>query len=520
MSRRALLAAALVVAASAAPAQSTNFPVRTYVVSAGLNNGLSTGASTRPSLSASGTEVAFDSVATNLTLDTNGEVRDVFLRNVPADETRLISQAPNGDGADGPSSNASLGGSVVAFQSDATNLVAGDGNGLRDVFARGKKGPVVRVSVAAGGGDPNGPSADADISADGRFIAFISSASNLVPNDGNNLPDVFVRDLTTGSTVLVSQRGGVPADGPSSAPAISPDGGFVSFSSVAKNLVDNDANDLQDVFLADLKRARVERVSVSGSEREQNRSVIEPFPQISDVARGGRFVTFDSDATNLVKGDRNRDTDVFVRDRKRGRTQRVSLDRFGFEGDNDSFNPSISPDGRFVVFQSFASRLAPGGGPKEDVFLYDRAIFAPTVLSVGSHGQRRAKELARQLLQRPKISSNGLLAAFSSTAPNLVGGDDNKAEDIFLRVTVPGKAKLVAGLRGTVRSRTPQLRLSADDHQVTDFLCTLDGVRIVCGRKTTLPRIGPGQHVLKVRAGGPGMLFQTTPLVRVFRVAG
>jgi Tol biopolymer transport system component len=520
MKRRVLIAATFAVALSAAPARSTSLPIRTYAVSAGVNNGSATGASTRPSLSASGTKVAFDSVATNLALDPNGDVRDVFVRDVPADTTRLVSQGPTAEPANGPSSHAAIGGSVVAFQSEASNLVAGDGNGLRDIFARGESGPVVRVSVSADGGDPNGLSSDADISSDGRYVAFVSAASNLVPGDDNGVADVFVRDLKNGSTVRVSERGGADGDGASTAPAISPDGGFVSFASAAKNLVNDDGNGVQDVFLADLGRARIERMSVSSAEREQNRAVIEPFPQISDVSRDGRFVAFDSDATNLVKGDRNRDTDVFVRDRRAGTTGRVSIDKFGFEADNDSFNPSISPTGRFVVFQSFASRLAPGDGPKEDVFLYDRERFAPTVLSVGSHGQKREKEIARQLLQRPRINENGLLAAFTSTAPNLVADDDNKAEDVFLRVTAAPKARIVRGASGTVRGPRPKVVLSADDRRVTDFLCNLDGVRIACGRRTTLPRIGPGQHVLRVRAGGPGMLFQTAPLLRVFRVSG
>lgn len=510
---RALTLAALGAALLATPASSTSLPERTFSMSLGVNNGLADGASTRPALSADGKEIAFDSVATNLTLDANGAVRDIFLRDVVANATRLITQAPNGDAANGPSSHAAIGGNVVAFQSDASNLVPGDGNGLRDVFARGARGPVVRVSEAAGGGDPNGVSSDADVSADGRYVVFVSAASNLVPGDTNGVVDVFVRDLVAGSTQRVTD-----GNGPSAAPAISPDGGYVSFASAASNLVSGDDNGVQDVFMADLVRSRIERVSVSSSEREQNRAVIEPFPQVSDLSRDGLFVVFDSDATNLVRGDRNRDTDVFLRNTRRDVTIRVSLDKYGFEADNDSFNPSISPDGRFTVFQSFASRLAEGDGPKEDVFVYDRAIGAPTVLSVGARGQRRGKETSAQLLQRPRISADGRIAAFTSTASNLVADDANRVEDVFLRVTVPARAR-ISGLAAVERTPRPTLRLSADDRRVREFLCELDGVRVRCGRRTTLPRIGPGAHVLRVWAGGPGMLYQRPPVVRRFRVA-
>ncbi len=498
MSARVFAASALLALAVAAPAEPASFPVRTFAVSSTPNGSVADGASTRPAMSASGDLVAFDSTATNLAVDPNGAVRDVFARLPRTGTTYLVSQAPSG-GADGPSSHAAVGGGAVVFQSDATNLVDGDTNGVRDVFARTGTGPVVRISVADGGAQADGPSGNADVSADGRFAVFVSTARNLVAGDADGDEDVFLRDLRAGRTRRIAQG---------TAPAISPDGRFVSYYSGT------------DVMLADTERGTSEVISVSSSEVKQNASVVAPFSQVSDVSRDGRLVVFDSDATNLVPNDRNRDTDVFVRDRGTGQTRRVSVDKFGFEADNDSFYPSISPDGRFVVFDSFASNLAAGDGPGEDAFVYDRVRKAPITASVGAEGQRRGRELTRQILQRPRVSADGRVVAFTSTAPNLIGRDGNRAEDVFLRLAAPPKVRIVRGPRGVVRSDRPLLQLAADDPHVREFICSLNGVRIRCDRRSRLPRLGPGRHVLEVRAGGPGMLFQAEPVRRRYRIAG
>ena len=516
---RVAIVAGLLLAASVATARSEEIAVRTAVISAGADGGAASGASTRPAISASGDIVAFDSVAQNLTAVVPGSARQVYRRAIPSPAAELVSQAPGGEAGNGDSSHAAVGGSLVAFHSDASNLVPGDGNGARDVFARRPGEGVFRVSVATDGSEANGPSGDADVSDDGRFVVFVSQASNLVPDDTNGVADIFVRDLRMGTTRRVSQSAdGVQADLASAAPAISPDGGFVSFSSSARNLAAGGGNGVPDVYLATLATARIERVSVDNRRRQQNAAVVAPFAQVSDVSRGGRYVVFDSDATNLVKGDRNRDTDVFVRDRARGRTERVSVDKFGFEADNDSFYPSISPNGRFVAFDSFATNLAEGDGPKEDAFVYDRRVRAPIVASVGHEGQRRGRELRRQILQRPRITSDARLVAFTSTARNLVDGDVNEAEDVFLRLTNPGRVRVVTPPRRTRGAERLLFRMIADDPQIREYLCTLNGVRIRCDEVMRLPRLGPGRHRLVIRAGGPGALYQDRPRVVRYRI--
>jgi Tol biopolymer transport system component len=496
----ATLAAALL-AMFATAAWPAKVRERTVRLAEGVNGTDADGFTRQPALNGRGTLVAFASAASNLTLDLNGRVEDVFLRDMAGNRTRVVSEGVGGVGSDGPSDSPVIDGpgDRVAFVSAATNLVRGDANGHRDVFARQRFGPVERVSVAADGGDPNGTSFSPDISGDGTRIAFVSDASNLVAGDTDGAPDVFVRDLTAGTTTLVAAG---------TAPAISPDGRYVSYFAEA------------NVFLKDLQTGKVTLVSVSSSGRRQNKSVIEPFAQVSDVSKVGLFVAFDSDATNLVRGDRNRDTDVFVRDVRRRTTARVSLDVSGREGDNDSFFPRITPDGRYVAFESFAGNLSQDDAPREDVFVYDRGRFAPSLVDVGDIGQRRRPERIKQLLQRPAITNDGTLAAFTTTAGNLVPGDRNGREDAFLRIMRRPSAKILAGPSGVVRTRRPFYRLGADDRRARRFICSLETGRIPCGRSGRLPALRPGPHVFNVRAGGAGMLFQDVPVTRKFFVAG
>ena len=514
----ALVAVLAAVGGPGAPAGAISLRDRTFIASLADGGASADGASTRPAVSAAGQVVAFDSVATNLTADPNGAIRDVFARSQQG-ETVLVSIAPGGTGGDGASYAAAVGGSTIAFESDASNLVAGDGNGTTDVFARVGAGPVQLVSAALGGASADGRSGSADVSGNGRTIVFVSSATNLVPGDRNGVADVFVRDLATGVTRRISpSRDRGEANGASAAPSISGDGRYVVFASRASNLVPGDTNGVQDVFRVDLAADRVTRVSVSTRGDQQDEAVMEPRSQMSGISRDGRYVVFDSDAANLAPRDRNRATDIFVRDLRAGRTLRISVDEFGVEADDDSFNPTLSGNGRYVVFASSAERLAPGDGPGEDVFIYDLRTFAPSVISVGTRGARRLRERGRDLMQRPAVTDRGNLVAFTSTASNLAPRDRNAAEDVFLRITAPPRARIARGPRGVVRERRPRLRLRADDPQARDFICRLDRVRIRCGRNGRLPRLARGPHVLRVLAGGPGMLFQRTPVVRRFRV--
>lgn len=516
MNRRSCLIAALLVGAVlAAPAGGVSIPERTERVS-GAPSGSADGASTRPAISPGGELVAFESVAANLTADGNGAVKDVFLRDTGTGTLSLLSTGRDGSPADGPSEAPALaGGGIVVFASAASNLVEGDTNGVSDVFIRRPGAPIERVSVTSAGGQADGASFEPDVSRDGRFVVFTSRATNLVAHDANPTEDVFIRDLRDRTTRRLSERDGASAGGRSRLPAISPDGTHVSFASTGDELVTGDTNGVADVFLAEVRTGAVRRVSVNSRERQQNRAVEEPFVIVSDVSDGGRYVAFDSDATNLAARDRLH-TDVFVRDVRRGVTSLASLGRTGKQGNNDSYYPSISRDGRYVAFTSFASNLVRPDARGEDLFVFDRSARVGTLLTVTSRGGTRGREASAQLLRRVALADSARSAAFTSTA-NLASGQTAVVQDVYVRRAAPPEGRIVSGPRGTVRSRRPRLRLSADDPRAT-FVCRLDGRSFVCPRNGRLPRLSRGRHRLVVRATGPGMLPDPTPPVRTFRV--
>ena len=275
-------------------------------------------------------------------------------------------------------------GRFVAFKSDATNLVPGDTNRYEDVFVHDRKtGNTRRVSVTSGGAQGNGSSFEPVISAGGRFVAFGSFATNLVPGDTNDYEDVFVHDRRTGKTWRVSvSSGGSQGNVYSYGPAISPGGRFVAFSSSATNLVPRDTNDSGDVFVHDRRTGTTERVSVSSDGAQGNQQSSQPA-----ISPGGRFVAFSSQATKLVPGDTNRWDDVFVHDRRTGTTERVSVSSGGAQGNKGSGSPTISPGGRFVAFSSAATNLVPGDtNGLIDVFVRDRRTGTTERVSVGSGG--------------------------------------------------------------------------------------------------------------------------------------
>ncbi len=326
-------------------------------------------------------------------------------------------------------------GRYVAFGSFATDLVPGDGNGVQDVYVRDVSSETTTpVSVNTSGGLSGGNSAS--ISADGRYVAFASSATDLVPGDGNGVPDVFVRDLQTDSTsrVSVDTAGGDP-NAISFGPSISADGRYVAFRSDASDLVVGDGNGFPDFFVRDLQTVYTTRVSVDTAGGDQNASSF-GSPSIS---ADGRYVAFGSLASDLVAGDGNGAVDVFVRDLQSGVTTRVSVDTAGGDPNGQSFfDVSMSGDGRYVAFTSEASDLVPGdGNGARDVFVRDLLLSRTIRLSQRMfHGEADGPSVL------PSISQDGRYVAFDSEATNLVDGDENGFRDVFVKyarvVTVTG----------------------------------------------------------------------------------
>jgi Tol biopolymer transport system component len=382
-------------------------------------------------ISADDRYVAFHSYGINLVPGDTNAIADVFVRDRMTGTTERVSVSSGGAQADvfgsfGPAISSD--GRFVAFSSYATNLVAGDTNGLQDVFVRDRMlGTTERVSVDSAGVQGNDESSSCAISEDGRFVAFASVATNLVAGDTNNKQDIFVRDRMTGTTTRASVgAGGAQANDTSHfGPSISADGRCVVFGSSATNLVAGDTNAVNDVFLRDRMTATTERVSVS-SGGVQGNAACSPWTAVSD---DGQYVAFASTATNLVAGDTNASDDLFVRDRMAGTTERASVATGGAQGNGGCNYPAISSDGRYVAFQSFSSNLVAGDtNAFEDVFLRDRMAATTERVSVDSFGAQ-----GNGPSSFTSLSVDGSYVAFVSAASNLVVGDTNFLPDIFVR---------------------------------------------------------------------------------------
>jgi len=385
-----------------------------------------------PSLSADGRFVAFSSYSTNLVpFDTNG-TKDVFVRNRVTGQTERVSVA--GDGTQGndmsQSPSISNDGVLVAFMTTATNLVPGDTNNLADIYVFDRSSGVPsRISIGIGGSQSNGSSSAPNISTDGRFVAFQSEASNLVANDTNYSYDCFVHDRTMGVTERVSvSSSGEQGNGWSGYPVLSADGRFVVFRSFAGNLVPGDANGVPDIFIHDRQTHVTERVSIATDGTEGNGQ-----GNIATVSADGRYVAFDTQASNLAPNDVNSTYDVFVRDRLAGTTDLVSVNSLGEQANADSFLPMVSDDGRYVTFASAAGNLVPDDtNAKWDVFLHDRWTGITERVSVGSAGEQGNG--SSYAAYGSPMTQDGRLIVFLSEASNLTPGDANGKDDIFLRV--------------------------------------------------------------------------------------
>jgi Tol biopolymer transport system component len=382
--------------------------------------------SSDPALSADGQFVVFGSSATNLVAGDTNAMPDVFVRDLQTGITTRASVDSNGAQANGGSSHpfVSADGRYVLFESDATNLVPDDTNGKTDVFIHDRQsGVTARLSVAASGEQANDTSFAAALSADGNYSAFSSKASNLVPDDTNGTYDIFVRDLQTGTVTRVSvDSNGGQANGTSFYPSLSGDGRYITFESDAMDLVPGDTNGITDVFVRDVQAGTTTRVSVSSSGTQGDK-----YSANSSISTDGRYVVFHAIATTLVPGDTNGATDVFVHDLQMGTTTRVSVDSDGAQGNGGSQNPAISEDGRYIVFDSCANNLIPDDDGLCDVFVHDMQSGATARVSVDSSGVQ-----ANGFSSHPSVSADGQYIAFDSNATNLVSGDTNDQADIFV----------------------------------------------------------------------------------------
>ncbi|MDO8736051.1 MAG: hypothetical protein Q7K29_03105 [Thermoleophilia bacterium] len=407
-------------------------------------------ASANPDISADGRLVVFESDATNLVVGSTNGARTIYIKDTGTGVTTRVSSDTAGVNGNKDSDNPSISGDgrFVAFDSIATNLVPGDtgsqcvsasGTNINcpDVFIKNLDTGETRLVSASVAGEPgNRESQQPAISADGRFVAFRSSAANLVAGDTNGKADVFLKDMQTGAVTRVSVTAdGIEGNEDSEMASISADGRFVAFHSLSATLAPDDANGKMDVFLKDMQTGVLTRVSTAsdGSQGDEASG----FGALSFSANG-RFIAFDSGATNLVPDDANGKRDVFLKDMQTGATTLVSASA-GVQGAEDSYSSiAVSSDGRFVAFSSDASNLVAGdaneGKGKTDIFIRDMSTGLVGCISTATGSA--VPGLGKS--DFVSISGDGRFVAFSSEAADLVPGDTNKKADVYLKDTRSG----------------------------------------------------------------------------------
>ena len=296
---------------------------------------------------------------------------------------------------------------------------------------------IERVSLGVGSVEAVGSSGTASLSSDGSYVAFQSSASNLVPGDTNAQPDVFVRDLVarTNERISVSSTG-LQAAGGSWSPVMTPDGRFIAFDSVAMNLAPGGHLPFMDVFLHDRTTGLTERLSDGIGGVLGNNGSYRP-----SLSADGRFVAFESTASNLVAADTNHTADVFLRDRSTNSLVRVSVTSFLAQASGPSWDAKISADGRFVSFTSAAVDLVPGDtNAALDVFVHEISSAITARVSVNDGGFQALGGHSSGAM----LSSTGRFLAFSSGARNLVTNDSNSFGDVFVKDLTTGRVRLVS----------------------------------------------------------------------------
>lgn len=443
-----LLTAMALVAASASQGLAYRRPSRIRLLSLGSDgrqgNAFFGDSSRWPILTPDGRYAVFYSSADNLASDDTNERRDVFLRDLRTGEVELLSRDENGvqGNHDSYAKAITPDGRFVTLESWALNWIPNDENGA-DVWVKDRQtGDIELISVSTSGQHANDYAFGGSISADGRYVTFDSDATNLVPGTDVNgdQSDVFLRDRLLRTTKRISATsGGVQADAFSAYSYITPDGRYVSFTSRATNLAVGDTNGTYDVFVHDTQTGETTLASPAYDGAFGN-----AFSSGGQISADARFVAFTGEASNLVPHDTNDNWDVFVHDRQTGTTERVSVSSAGVQGNAMSSLSGFSSDGRFVLFQSDATNLVPGDDGTcidplgqnvncRDMFIHDRETGITERLSVSDDGAQ-----ANGYSWEPGwVGPGGELAAFMSESNNLVPGDTNAGSDVFLRERGP-----------------------------------------------------------------------------------
>lgn len=410
-------------------------------------------------ISADGRHVAFGSQAFNLVPDDSNGFSDTFVKDRLTRRMVMASRGSNGEagnshsGADQPALSAD--GRYVIFASTATTLMPTSGTFSQNIYLKDlQTGVLERISRKPDGNAANGYSASPALSADGRYAVFDSESPDLVSGDNNNRWDIFVRDRQSGQITRVSVgAAGTQATDNSRRPSLSADGRYLAYESAAPNLVAGDTNGAIDVFVRDLQSLPSLRANTSGAGTHANAASGE-----AGLSRDGRFAVFSSAATNLIDGDSNASSDVFLYDGDSATLQALSMAGASF-GNAASDSASISADGGWIVFRSAASNLVAGdGNALTDVFLRDRVSGALQRVSTGTSGAALTAGTVRSGMS---LSGDGALIAFAASDTTLIAGDTNGVDDVFVKQRLGGALTLAsasaAGTAGNGHSGAPAL---------------------------------------------------------------
>ncbi len=395
--------------------------------------------------------------------------------------TRLVSVSltnqPSSFYNAGPSLSAD--GRFVAFYGPGDDLAPGDTNNTLDVFVfDGETGKVSRVSVNSAGAEANGWSAYPNISGDGRYVVFTSYANNLVANDINDMVDVFRHDRTTGETIRVnlsnSGAEGIAPQDYGSFPTVSADGNLVAFTSGASNLVSGDTNALPDQFVRDIGASKTVRVNLK-SDGGQVGGTAYTLNSCPSISSDGRYVVFASPSSDLG-GAADSYVDIYRRDLEDEVIRLVTYARPGDAIDDHSGNPSTSTTGRYVVFQSSATTLVSGDTNGEpDIFVRDMETGSIELVSVNNAGEQANR--GSYLSFQRSISGDGRYVVFASSATNLVAGDTNNSIDIFVRDREERTTTRVSlGAMGQQATTTSGDATISEDGKVVAFITLSEGL--------------------------------------------
>jgi len=387
------------------------------------------GSSFQPALSQDGNVIAFVSNAGALVND-NNSLQHVYVKNLNTNAIHRISVSSTGANANSINFNPSISadGRYVVFYSIASNLVGNDNNNASDVFLHDLQSSTTQiVSTDSHNSMANAESNDAAISADGQFVVFSSLANNLVTTDNSGKRQIYVKNLQTDVTQIVSvNNAGHAGDEDSFSPSISGDGRYIVFSSLANNFDKHSANNQYDLFLHDRNSGKTERIVFSHTGNLSN-----GHSDQAHISTDGNIIAYVSMANNIISDDTNNQIDVFLYDRSKGES--IRIDKNSTQPDASSFSPKVSGNGRFVAFFSSATNLINNdNNGRDDMFIYDRFLNTIVLSSVSNSGTA----IDRNIDRITSINHDGTRAAFS-TSTSLESQDQNNQLDVYLRKLDP-----------------------------------------------------------------------------------